>query len=249
MMQRSAPAAGIRRTACDRGPPPARARWCAGWPRGSRSARWRDGHRPSASRLGLLPAGGCSPALPWRPPRRRWSCPLRSERVAARACRRAAAAVAAVPVPAAFLVWTGPLRWWIWAGTLAMLAARLCAARRRASRRCRRGRGVVRRGRRVRHLLCAAWHVSAVLPGERAALPGHHAEPDLGRRHPDREQPLRGTTARTSRDAAPDYLRRGQNGQIYSIHAPASPRSSLGLRAGGYPEWSSSSRWCRPWAA
>ena len=55
----------------------------------------------------------------------------------------------------------------------------------------------------------------------RAALSGDHAEPAEGRRPADREQPRQRDYASSFGGAiAPDFLQRGRDGEIYSIHAP-----------------------------
>ena len=71
----------------------------------------------------------------------------------------------------------------------------------------------------------------------RAALSGHHAEPALRRRPQDREQPhSAATTAPTSAATCRrTSIRRGRNGEMYSIHAPGLPALVLPAFAiGGY---------------
>ena len=158
-----------------------------------------------------------------------------------------------VPVPAAFLLWTGPVGWRVWAGTAAVVVAR------------------VLRGSASR-LACgqpwrAAWSAPAAglggrdrggCPGFcRPCLPGGD-EPHyliitqsllLGRRPPDREQPpARATTCA--------YFDRGRCGRT-TCGAAGTARSTRSTRRGcrrsslrpsrsaATPAWSVSSCWCR----
>ena len=144
-----------------------------------------------------------------------------------------------VPVPDAFLVWAGPLAWWVWAGTLAMLAARFL-------------RGWVF-GRTWRFawsepaaaavvafmIYCAAaWQVAAVLPGgdephylviTQSLLSDGDLQIENNHARGDYRAYFEGTLR-------PDYLRRGQDGQIYSIHAPGlAVLAAPAFAAAGYP--------------
>ncbi|RPJ75886.1 MAG: hypothetical protein EHM24_03390, partial [Acidobacteria bacterium] len=144
-----------------------------------------------------------------------------------------------VPVPDAFLVWSGPLTWWIWAGALAMVAARLLRgpASRLASMPAR---GAAGSAAAIAFLIyCgAAWQVSAVLPGgdephylviTQSLLSDGDIQIENNHQRGDYRAYFEGTLR-------PDYLRRGQNRQIYSIHAPGlSALVAPAFAAGGYP--------------
>jgi len=144
-----------------------------------------------------------------------------------------------IPIPDVFLVWTGPLAWWVWSGTLAMLAARFLRGRARALAAMPVRAGAASAAAAAFVIYCAAaWQVSSVLPGGDEPhylvitqsllsdgdiqIENNHARGDY---RPYFEGMLR-----------PDYLRRGQNGQIYSIHAPGlSALVAPAFAAAGYP--------------
>ena len=84
----------------------------------------------------------------------------------------------------------------------------------------------------------------------RAALSRHHAEPAARRRSEDREQPPARRLPRVlRRPLAPHYIRRGRNGEIYSIHAPGLPALVLRRSPSAATAASSSSCSCSRRAA
>ncbi len=144
-----------------------------------------------------------------------------------------------IPIPDVFLVWTGPLAWWVWSGTLAMLAARFLGGRARllASMSARAGAASAAAAAFV--IYCAAaWQVSAVLPGgdephylviTQSLLSDGDIQIENNHARGDYRPYFEGTLR-------PDYLRRGQNGKIYSIHAPGlSALVAPAFAAAGYP--------------
>jgi hypothetical protein len=146
-------------------------------------------------------------------------------------------------VPAAFLIWTGPTALLVWAGVLAaLLAANWPALQARAA-------GLPAWfGARPAPLVAAALalvlytvasrQLSAVLPNGDSP---HYLvitqsllqDGDLQIENNHRQ---RDYLAYAHQDIRPHYLRRGANGQIYSIHAPGLPVLMLPAFAlGGYP--------------
>ena len=133
------------------------------------------------------------------------------------------------PVPAVFYMWVGQLRVWVWILIAAMAAAPFVRARTPPAL----GAWVhdPRRAARVAALLAVllyvagAYLVSPRLPGgdephylviAESLLADHDLKVE--------NNYLRGDYhAYFSGFLRPDYLRRGQNGEIYSIHAPGLP--------------------------
>ncbi|HSK10062.1 MAG TPA: hypothetical protein VK911_10830 [Vicinamibacterales bacterium] len=148
-----------------------------------------------------------------------------------------------VPVPDAFLLWTGPLRWWIWAGAgAAVLVAAWPAARAGSTSRpaagARRGGAFAAFALGLALFGAGAVLVSEVFPGGDEPhylliaqsllsdgdlrIENNHERGDNWSYFPGRLRP--------------HYLRRGQDGQIYSIHSPGLPAViAPAFAMGGYP--------------
>ena len=133
-----------------------------------------------------------------------------------------------LPVPAACLMWTGPLVAWIWVGVGVALAAPHFRAPGQGLRRWvgDPARGAVAAGA-VAFVLygAAAWQLSSLLPGgdaphyliiTQSLLEDHDLQIENNHERGDYRAYFKG-------ELRPDYLRRGRNGQIYSIHAPGLP--------------------------
>ena len=183
--------------------------------------------RPGAPRLGLAPSpawlafwlvAGCIAFLATRSTSRRFALLLLS-------------GIVIMPwlpgsVPAALYVWTGPLRVWLWIVLLAGLVVPT-AIRRAPSWLTR----TVCDPRRAPWLaaaiaaaayLAGAWQVFPQLPtGDephylviaQSLIKDHDLQIENNHRRGDYHDYYAG-------DLRPDYLRRGQNGEIYSVHAP-----------------------------
>lgn len=134
-----------------------------------------------------------------------------------------------IRVPAAFYVWTGPVRTWLWAALAIAIAAPLCWDRLPGSI-----RAIAREPRRAPWLaallaasvyLVGAYQVFPHLPtGDEPhylviaqSLLGDH---DLKIENNHRQGDYR---AYFPGELRPDYLRRGTDEEIYSIHAPGLP--------------------------
>jgi hypothetical protein len=129
-------------------------------------------------------------------------------------------------LPVALYIWTGPLRVWLWAVVLAALL--VPAGIRRAPSWLAR---TARNPRRAPWLaaavaaaayLAGAWQIFPQLPtGDephylviaQSLLKDHDLQIENNHRRGDYREYYVG-------DLRPDYLRRGQNGEIYSVHAP-----------------------------
>jgi hypothetical protein len=154
-------------------------------------------------------------------------------RAAARAARPLFASLALLlpwlptPIPAAFLLWTGPLRWWAWIA----IALAVLAAIPRARWRWTKIFADPRRAPALAALLtlglgfAAARQVASRLPtGDEPAylaiaqslLHDHTLAIEGVYRRGDYHAYYHG-------NLAPDYLRRGTDGRIYSVHAPGLP--------------------------
>jgi len=144
-----------------------------------------------------------------------------------------------IPIPDVFLVWTGPLVWWIWWATLAMLAVRFFKGRARFVAAMPARAGAASAAVAAFAIYClAAWQVSAVLPGgdephylviTQSLLSDGDIRIENNHQRGDYRAYFEGTLR-------PDYLRRGQNGQIYSIHAPGlAALVAPAFAAAGYP--------------
>jgi hypothetical protein len=148
-----------------------------------------------------------------------------------------------LPWPAAVFLWTGHIVWWVWTSIVVALVARWIAARPPAF------------ARRVaplqpgRSALLSAMLAFAVYGGAAwAASPQHPNgdEPhyliiaqslledhDLQIENNHRQRDYR---AYVDVGLKPDFLNRGKNGEIYSIHAPGLPAAIAPFfAAGGYP--------------
>ena len=153
--------------------------------------------RPSAQRAGLLILSALI-LLPWLP----------------------------MPMPDAAFVWAGHLPAWLWIGLAVALAAPV--ARRRAPAALLDAARDPRRAPWLAALLAAgaflagAWQVFPTLPGgdephylviTQSLLTDHDLKIENNHRRGDYRAFYIG-------DLKPDYLRKGRNGAIYSIHAP-----------------------------
>jgi len=147
-----------------------------------------------------------------------------------------------IPVPPAFLVWTGPLATWLWILIAVALAAPslwrhapasvepIAADPRRAP--------VLAASIAAAAYLIGAWQISPVLPAgdephylviAQSLLTDHSLKIENTHRRGDYHAYYNGPLK-------PDYLRRGADGEIYSVHAPGLPVLVLPVFAAlGYP--------------
>lgn len=140
-----------------------------------------------------------------------------------------------VPVPAAFLLWVGPLAWGIWIATFVLMAVSLVP---------RSLHGSLFQPRLTAGILAAllfglsAWRVAPMLPGgdephylvitQSLLLDGDLTIADVHRRGDYR--------AYYTGELAPHVQTRGSNGAIYSVHAPGLPvLIAPAFAVGGYP--------------
>jgi hypothetical protein len=142
------------------------------------------------------------------------------------------------PIPAAALTWTGPVTLLVWGAVLAGLAAA------RRSDACGTALSDPRAAPRLAALLAcgmylgAAVWVSGQLPGgdephylviAQSLLRDRDLQIENNHRQGDYNEYVDG-------ELKPDFLRRGRNGQIYSIHAPGLPAViAPAYAAAGYP--------------
>ncbi|HEX5475510.1 MAG TPA: hypothetical protein VFX12_12695 [Vicinamibacterales bacterium] len=143
-------------------------------------------------------------------------------------------------LPAAFLIWTGPLTLAVWWGVaLALLVPLVRRSPRLRRFACAPGRATLAAGVLAAILFgFAAWRMAAVVPGgdephylviTQSLLYDHDLQIENNHRRGDYHAYFAG-------NLAPDFLRRGRNGEIYSVHAPGI--SALVLPAfalAGYP--------------
>ena len=134
-----------------------------------------------------------------------------------------------IPLPAATWMWTGPLRWWLWAAiAVGLLAPAVIGATRGA------GLGALADPRRAPYVaaalgagiyLLAGWQIFPRLPGgdephyliiAQSLLKDGDLQIENNHLRGDYEAYFRG-------QLKPDYLARGVNGEIYSVHAPGLP--------------------------
>jgi hypothetical protein len=133
-----------------------------------------------------------------------------------------------LPTPTAVLIWAGALRWWLWAGIAgAILAPLLGHAHRSLGSPSMRPRPAALAAGLVAVVAygIGAWAVSPVYPvGDephylviaQSLIKDHDLQIENNHRRGD-------YLAYHSAPLKPDYLRRGTNGQIYSVHAPGLP--------------------------
>ena len=149
-----------------------------------------------------------------------------------------------LPVPAAFLIWAGSLRWLVWyAVTLLVLAPLMPALGRRlqgstaAARAAARPRSVA--GLLALALFCwSAWQVAPSVPGgdephylviAQSLLRDGDLKIENNHRRGDYQSYYAGPLA-------PHYIQRGRNGEIYSVHAPGlSVLVAPAFALGGHP--------------
>ena len=151
------------------------------------------------------------------------------------------------PVPAAFLVWSGPIRWLIWTATIAAMLVTVFAGRDRPWRQVHwlpvadvlvRNRPRSAAGALAFLIFAfAAWQVSPSVPGgdephylviTQSLLLDGDLKIENNHKRGDYQVYYGG-------QLAPDYLRRGANGEIYSIHAPGvSALVAPAFAIGGY---------------
>jgi hypothetical protein len=134
-----------------------------------------------------------------------------------------------LPLPPAAFAWTGPLRWWVWLAIAAALTVPL--ARRAAPSRLRQIATDPRRAPWIAAAVAAcaylvgAWQVFPRLPAgdephylviTQSLLNDHDLKIENNHRQGDYHAYYGG-------ELKPDYLRRGRDREIYSIHAPGLP--------------------------
>ena len=136
-----------------------------------------------------------------------------------------------LPVPAAALAWSGPIRWLVWFAVVLLLVLPVVPAVRRAL-----ARSVIGAWFRDRPRLAAfgcafaifaasAWQVAPSIPGgdephylviTQSLLRDRDLRIENNHRRGDYQEYFPGALA-------PHYIQRGRDGQIYSIHAPGLP--------------------------
>jgi len=134
-----------------------------------------------------------------------------------------------VPIPASMLIWTGPLRSWLWIVAAAGIAVPMLVRRLKPL-----AGGVLAAPQSAPSsaaaiafalFLGAAWLAFPQLPAgdephylviTQSLLSDHDLQIENNHRRGDYRSYFPG-------ELRPDYLRRGTNGQIYSIHAPGLP--------------------------
>jgi hypothetical protein len=133
-----------------------------------------------------------------------------------------------LPVPAAFLIWSGSLRWLVWFAVVLLVLAPLGPRLRRLLSPTAVGKFVVGRPRLTAGILAfavfawSAWEVSPSIPGgdephylviAQSLLADRDLKIENNHRRGDYRSYYAGPLA-------PHYTQRGRNGEIYSIHAP-----------------------------
>jgi hypothetical protein len=146
------------------------------------------------------------------------------------------------PVPAALYIWTGPLRIWLWTVVLAALVVP-AVIRRTPSWLTQTARDPDRAPWLAAAIaaaayLAGAWQISPQLPtGDephylviaQSLVKDHDLQIENNHRRGDYHDYY-------GSDLRPDYIRRGQNGEIYSVHAPGlSVLVAPALALFGYP--------------
>jgi hypothetical protein len=148
-----------------------------------------------------------------------------------------------IPVPPAFLMWSGPLCLLIWGAVAALLLLDVAAAWREPIARTAvveifRNRPVVAAGMLAFAIFAlSAWRVSPSIPGgdephylviTQSLLRDHDLRIENNHRRGDYQAYFPGTLR-------PDFLKRGRDGEIYSIHAPGvSALVAPAFALGGY---------------
>jgi hypothetical protein len=147
-------------------------------------------------------------------------------------------------IPAVFLVWTGPLRTWIWLAIAVSIAASLVRRAATARRIVCRSAADPRKAPWIAAFaaammyLAGAWRIFPHLPAgdephylviTQSLLRDHDLKIENNHRRGDYREYYGG-------DLRPDYLRRGTDGEIYSIHPIGLPAIIAPVfAAGGYP--------------
>jgi hypothetical protein len=130
-----------------------------------------------------------------------------------------------VPLPAAFLIWAGSMRWLVWMAAGLLMCASIDPRRWRP----RLSLAIFRDRPQLSAGICAfaiyavsAWFVSPSIPGgdephyliiTQSLLLDHDLKIENNHRRGDYQSYISG-------QLAPHYIARGRNGEIYSIHAP-----------------------------
>jgi hypothetical protein len=148
-----------------------------------------------------------------------------------------------IPMPAPLLLWTGPIRWWVWTGTAAAFAAAAWPERARTATGASRPSGLVLSagvafGVSLAAFLLSAWLISPMLPGgdEPHYLVIAQSLLKDGDLRIENNHKQGDYLAYFPGELRPDYLRRGKDRQIYSIHAPGLPALvAPAFALGGYP--------------
>jgi hypothetical protein len=145
-----------------------------------------------------------------------------------------------VPLPAAFLIWAGSLRWLAWMAVGLLMIASIDRGRWRGPL----SLAIVRARPRLSAGICAfaiyavsAWFVSPSIPSgdephyliiTQSLLLDHDLKIENNHRRGDYQSYISG-------QLAPHYIARGRNGEIYSIHAPGlSALVAPAFAIGGY---------------
>jgi len=129
------------------------------------------------------------------------------------------------PMPAATLIWVGPLRWWLWSAlAIALLAPTNSPISVPSLKDPRRAPLIAAAGAACLYLL-AAWQIFPQLPGgdephyliiTQSLLEDGDLQIENNHQRGDYEAYLPGPLK-------PHYLAPGKNGKIYSVHAPGLP--------------------------
>jgi hypothetical protein len=130
------------------------------------------------------------------------------------------------PVPDAFFLWQGPLTWAVWTAIAAALAApSLAAVLSWVGRRTPRAQCGLAFLLAVTVYVAAAWRMAPVLPvgDEPHYLVIAQSLLNDGDLRIEDNHERREYRAYLDREIRPHFLRRGLDGQIYSIHAPGLP--------------------------
>ena len=148
-----------------------------------------------------------------------------------------------LPVPAAFLIWSGPIRWLIWFAVFVLVLAPIVPKLVQPARPTTVGEFVAGRPRLTAGVLAfalfawSAWQVSPSIPGgdephylviTQSLLLDGDLKIENNHKRGDYQAYYAGRLA-------PHYIQRGRNGDIYSIHAPGlSALVAPAFAIGGY---------------